>query len=256
MSDSLNDILEGLGDEPFSFDIDDLPEEGGVRLPPPQPGGAYTWMIPNVNLGELWKSEDTTVDGKPAKRPRLYFTDNPLVVVAAPPGMDSGAGLAVAITISTRESRRGKDKVLVSDAIYLSRALGQRPTTLKDLVTSLSKAGGQLFDSDVIWETSCNPKRDVYAEGAVQVGTKGCGQGYGMRPRQYKDKNGAQQKVLVIPKAEGKWLDTFPCQGQRLGANGQPEACGAEIRVFPRLRNFRTASPEIVAAVKGNGHVG
>jgi hypothetical protein len=248
MSDDLNSILEGLEDEPFTFDVDALPEEGGLRLPPPQPGGPYTMAIPKEAL--VWKAEAATIDGKPTQRPRLYFTDNPLTVVAAPVGMD-GSGQQMSTTITTRESKRGKDKVLVSDAMYLARALSQRPTSLKELVSTLSsKAPNELFDCDIVWEANCNPKRDIYAEGAVQVGSKGCGQQYSMRPRKYKDKNGAQQTVLVIPKAEGKWLDSFSCEGQRLGANGQPEACGAEIRVFPRLRNFRPASPDVAAAVK------
>lgn len=253
----LNSILEGLGEEPYEIP-EELPEEGGIRLPPPQPGGPYTFMVPpawRLEDGVTYKVEDTTVDGKPVRRPRIYYTDFPLIVIASAPGLDASAGLSVACTISTKESKRGKEKVLVSDATYFCRALfpdrRAEMKTLRDVVRLLSQGGGQLFDADVVYEANCNPKRDIYIEGAVAQGVKGCGQGYGMRPRAYKDKNGAQQKILVIPKDGNKWLDEFPCVGERLGVGNKVEACGAAIRVFPRLRNFRAASPEIVAAVKG-----
>jgi hypothetical protein len=251
----LSSILDGLDAEPYVIP-EELPEEGGIRLPPPQPGGPYTVMIPptwKLEEGSTYKVEDATVDGKPAKRPRFYFMDQPLIVIAAPPGTEGSSGLNIAVTISTKESRRGKDKVLVSDAVYFARAVfpDKRPTSLREVVQILAGCAGQLFDADVVYEANCNPKRDIYADGQVFEGVKGCGQGYGMRPRVYKDRTGAQQKVLVIPKQNGKWLDEFPCEGQRLGATGQAEACGALIRVFPRLRNFRAASPEIVTAIKG-----
>lgn len=249
---NLNDILESLDSEPFEFADAELPEEGGLRLPPPQPGGPYTWQIPSVDLGGLWKDEAAVVDGKPVHRPRLYFTDHPLVVVGTPPSVD-GAGLAVKLTISTRDTRR-KGDLLISDAVYFARALGLRPTSRKDVVAMLSKAGGMFFDSDVVWEASCNPKKDIYLDGALVEGAKGCGQQYSMRPRKYTVKAGPRKgekvTVAVIPKDGTRWLDSFPCIGERLGANGKPEPCGAEIMVFPRLRNFRVASADIVAAIK------
>ena len=195
--------------------FDDLPEVGGFTLPP-QPG-PYRFQLP-ANLGKIWEPVET----KKGQRVRAIFDkDAPLLIVASPGGRATNDSFQTRLT--NVERKRGKEGVEASDLDYLLKVLGERirPATNKAYGDALITYAGKEFGADITYSWSCNPEREIYApdaEGKLQKvdGVKGCGKKYYLRDVQKTE--------------EGVYPHEITCSG---------EGCGAVIRCFANLENFR-----------------
>jgi len=217
---SLQDLglkAESVGGAGF----DELPEQQGSYLPPPQPG-SYRFQLP-ASLTNIWDTRE--FDGK-TRLVALFDADNPLTIVQSPGNQRNLEPFRTQITNNERNrARKGQPEVLVSDMDYLLKALGEtkRPATNKAYLEALAKYAGKDFAADVTWSWSCNPKKpkrvpdgeggSVEAKDEAGQPEMGCGKRY--YPREVR-KDGQGQYPLSIA-----------CE------------CGALLRAFPNLSNFQ-----------------
>ena len=207
---NINDL--DLVREEIPVDMNDLPEEFQQRWPQPQPG-TYVFVLPEViKFGKM-----LTQRGE-----RLTAQFSGEYSLTALPG-----GGKVSTNIANAERPFGKDKKLVSDMAFLLKALKYTGPALvysEDYARALSQFGGQRFRADLVRDTTCSLTRDIFKDGAVQRGVKGCGTRYELQPR--KGNNG--HEILGIPKDENGYVERFDCK------------CGASLKAWARLRNFRS----------------
>jgi len=91
--------------------------------------------------------------------------------------------------------------------------------------TALIAAGGRRFKIEHSLTARCDPGRDIYKNGSVIKGKKGCGAKYAVDS--YKDSQG--KPVGAIPRDENNLVHTrFACG-----------VCGAELRAWGQIRGFR-----------------
>lgn len=227
--------------------MEELPDEYTPGPPPPYPG-SYRFKLPS-NLSALWDTFDTkiTEGGPEVQRVSLIFDkEDPLVIEAAPPSEKDLVGTPFTVRVNNRERNRAKKSdppLFVSDLTYLLRALGEKttPKTNQEFITATLKYAGRSFGADVEWSTNCNEEKQIYIEvpktdaqgnqlvdpatgaamtelapgvdPATQQPVKGCGKRYYMNN---------------WPKGgDGRYLPRMRCE------------CGASLRPFGQLRNFR-----------------
>lgn len=211
---NINDL--GLIDEPIAVDPDDLPEAvGGVRnLPQP---GTYRFRIPTT-VAEVYATVQTVERGQ---RILADFSGvHSLVMVPS--------GQPFAARISNVE-RKIKDKLTSDMAWMLVDAFGWKGPLPNSsaYIHALNEQAGKEFVADVEWQSSCNPKREIFKDGKVQKGSAGCGARFALRA--YPRKDGGE--VFQIPKAPGgAWVDEFSCP-----------KCSAVVRAFGQLTRFQAA---------------
>jgi hypothetical protein len=119
-----------------------------------------------------------------------------------------------------------------SELAYFLKATGFTGvlSSKSDYVKAIQQAAGKTFEANCTWSTSCNPKKQVYAEGGKQDRV-GCGRRYALKAESYKKKDGTQVDILAIPRdASGAYKDKFDCM------------CGARLTAWPRLESFRAVS--------------
>lgn len=135
------------------------------------------------------------------------------------------------ISVNDPENPGEKKQVGISDMAQVLRVVDSTPEhkTNPGYGNALIKAGGRRFKAEHTLTANCNPARDIYKNGQVIKGKKGCGAKYALEA--YTPKKGAP--VGVIPKDDdGKTAIRFAC------------ACGAELRCWGQLRSFRKATQD------------
>lgn len=221
----INGVMEGLGlqdDNEPEIDVDSLPKErSNVPRELPQPG-TIRLRLPG-NIKEAIKPVATDL----GQRIQLQFRDDAALV-------DAKSGLQINYNVSGMEMANKKDGQVVgfsSELARLLKAVGYSGTisSKADQVKGLLSSAGKEFLADAAYETRCNPERPIYRDKAKQA-QNGCGQRYRLKPESYKDRNGQQVTILPVPReATGVYKQKFEC------------TCGAELGVFLRLSNYRSA---------------
>ena len=224
---SLQDLKlsnKALGDD-VSFD--EIPAERGSFVPPPDPG-SYRFALPKAIT-----NFDTIVTEKYGERLNVIFDASaPLVIVQSPGKAFDGASFETRLSNVPRP--RGKEKVLVSDADYLLKAKGvtQKPASNLAYAKAIQGLAEKDFGADVEWSWSCNPKRAarfLMDDGSQQriedVESTLDGDDTG-----FKAGCGARYYQNDVQKVEGKFPLSLTCTN--------PE-CGAQVRAFANLRNFK-----------------
>lgn len=211
----LNDLpLVDEGAPPVDFN-ELPPERGGIK--PLPPAGFHNFRLPPAHL--LSKSFEI-IQTEKGQRLAVVFSDEAELFV-----MDTGDTMRARIT--TEEFGRGKEKILVSNFAYLLNALGETkaPASQKGYGELLKQHAGETFQAEVVYTAMCNPKNDIYKDGSVQPGVKGCGRKY--KQQGYKPRDGGPE-VFSIPRDDtGNYAHMFECK------------CGSILRCFGNLQNFR-----------------
>jgi hypothetical protein len=217
----LNDLLNNLiGEEDIPVDFDNLAPQRGGAVEPPQPG-PYAWTLPKVP-----NFEQKEFQGLGPRIQAVFREDKSLTGVGP-----TGESFLMGYTITNAEIFEDETtKTKASEMNYLLEAVGHVPKGKKnsDYAKALTAAcaEGKQFVADVEWYVKCDKKKDIYKEGKVVPGVKGCGAEYAQES--YK-KRKDQTVVGEIPRVNGtnKFSYRFEC------------TCGAELRVFPSLRRYR-----------------
>lgn len=225
MTTNLND----LGSTPLNDGVDpaNLPAQMGSSAPPPQPG-PYRFRLAPVKLADL----DTVKHDDYGQRVKATLA---LTIVQSSTGAENGETWTT--TLTNTPMRRGKrddpNAPLASDWDYLNQALGitlaQRSNKGYAEALMAKTAGGDAeFLADLEWSWRCSDTRDAYFaddQGNAQKaeGTKGCGAKY--------YQSGVSKEAETGP--DGQIIrQVYPLQ---LTCS----ACGALVRAFGNLRNFR-----------------
>ena len=227
-----DDVVEMTGDPSA---IPDQPQ-GFSRMPQPR---SYTIRLPE-NLISAWERFDYNhpLSGQPLEGVFLKFDGEHALVISGDDfkGENVGESLRTNISgylykVNEKGQRRKDGHILVSDLMYLVRALGgSYPQSAKnsDKITYINGlASGKEVKADWEWSSFCNPKKDVYDEsGKRSEGNKGCGQRY------------FQSQMT---KKDGVYSERFTCTGEITQADGTKVPCGASLRAFGNLTRFKPA---------------
>jgi hypothetical protein len=239
--------------------MDDVPDEYTPGPPPPYPG-SYRFKPP-ANFAALWDKFESAdprgakdKDGNPVKVERLslvFDKDDPLVITQAPADQAHLIGTQFTTRINNKERNRAKKNdppLFVADMLYLLRAWSetQVPKTNQEYVALVMKHAGKEFGADVEWTTNCNEERQIFIEVQKQDGAgnplvdAATGQALtellpGVDAANQPVKGcGARYYMNNWPKgSDGRYLPRMTCSGK----DGRP--CGASLRPFGQLRNFR-----------------
>lgn len=229
---------EKVGDVDFNL----MPDQRGSFGPLPQPG-TYRFKFPLFDAGSpIWDSMDAPTGRPGTKRINLKFEDAfALTIVQSPGNVHNGETFEA--RFSNREFNQawqGEEAYYVSDLDYIFRDVLRlpKPATNNQQYAqfAIQSLAGKEMTADLEFTWYCNAKNDIRVDdgaGSTTVveGQKGCGTKF------YQGgKNGVQKahtdandptSPLVFPERIG------PCPGK----DGVP--CGASLRAFPRLRNYR-----------------
>ena len=218
----------GLIDEELpEVAVGELPETGGFELVQP---GFYRFKLPASEAIVAASSAFQTPDkGQRIKVSFKKIKDGPNASLWMP-------ALAKGFSTSLTNIERKQGDYVVSDLASLLQALGVEGSFSRnqEYLDALVRSAGVEFDAEVEWSASCNPKSSIYGEdGQKDDSKKGCGQSYKQRAFEYKKGPKAGTKVFAIPTDhQGKYAERFQCA---------TEGCGAILRCFGNLRNFRQA---------------
>jgi hypothetical protein len=239
----LNDL--GLTNEALGgLDFGSMPEQRGSYGPPLYPG-TYRFKLPLLKPDlDIWDHRDTD------KGPRLvvkFEGASALTIVGSPSNLRNGESFEW--NVSNQEfnrARQGEPDQLASDLDFLLRdgfKIPKRPATNLAFAQALIALSGKEFTADNEWTWYCNSKRDIYqqnSEGGSQVveGVKGCGSKYYQARPGGSSTSGVQKSPQDPSKPVAVdnplvWPERIVCSGK----DGIP--CGAVVRAFPNLRNFR-----------------
>lgn len=213
------------------IDYANLPEEFSSAPPPPYPG-TYRFKLPGKDsLAVVWQTFDSkNADGGdgPQCVTAVFDKDDPLVIT----GGSEKVGEPFTCRINNRprnRARKGEPEMLVSDGTYLLRALDPTKKVKnydnKGFITAVVAQGGKEFVADVEWSTYCSDQKQAYYEdesGNLQPWVDedggehmGCGERYYMNN--------------WVRGEDGKYKPRLVCK------------CGASLRPFAGLRQFKTA---------------
>lgn len=215
------------------IDFENIPEEFSAAPPPPAPG-TYRFKLPAKDrlslCFETFDSKDAQGNPGPQCVSVNFDSEDPLVITQGKEKV--GEGFTTKINNRPRNrARKGEPEFLVSDGQYLLLALDKTARVAnydnKNFIAKLVAQGGKEFTADLEWSTYCNDQKQIYVEGeggALQPGVQddagtpvmGCGTRYYQKdwPR---DENGAFKPRLAC-------------------------ACGASLRPFGNLRNFKSVT--------------
>lgn len=226
--------MANLNDLPLNAEtIDDVDPEtvpllGGGGAPVPQPG-MYVFRLPPAEaLFNCFKEEQTADQGQ---RISAVLQDEAALwnETLNQPYNARISNRVRYINVNDRDNPGEKKKVGISDMAQVLRVVDSMPEskTNQGYGNALIKAGGRRFKGEHTLTATCSKTRDIYRDGQVIKGKKGCGAKYAVEA--YTPKQGAP--VGAIPKDEdGKVAIRFAC------------ACGAELRCWGQLRSFRKYS--------------
>lgn len=211
---SINELAHlKFSSDAIDVDLDNLPSQGGLIIPPPQPG-IYRFKIP-AGLARGMETIQTDV----GQRFVVILRDDLAL-------QNVTLNQPYPTRISNQERAVGKDGQKASDMAFLLHALGitvDKPTN-KGYAEAMLKAQGLEFLAFNDLTARCNPKTDVYKQGDGKIeGLKGCGAAYATRS--YTKRDGTT--VSEIPKEGTQFATEFTC------------SCGALIRCFGQLSKFR-----------------
>lgn len=215
------------------IDFEHMPEEFKQAPMPPYPG-TYRFKLPPKGriemLFDTFISKDANGNDGPQCVSVNFDEDDPLVIVQGKEKV--GEGFATKINNRPRNrAKKGEPELLLSDGTYFLRAVDPdtakkvRNYDSKGFIDAVVKQAGKEFVADIEWSTVCNAERQIYvkdesgnlAAAVDEAGNPvmGCGEKYYM---------GSWARDT-----EGKYKDRLDCK------------CGASLRPFGNLRNFKTA---------------
>lgn len=208
-----------LSEEELPLDFATMPSVGTSR-PVPQPG-IYRFRLPEVPAIENVLDTDETPDGQVLL---ARFQDDAMLFNETTNEWYSARISNRFRTVKRRNAETGEtEERLVSDFGSLLKAVNSTPeiVTNKSMAQALVDAAGRHFIAEHTLTANCSPVRDIYREGKVIVGKKGCGARYAVTK---------WGKTLPIPRNEDGTVATrFECQ------------CGAELRAWGQLQGFKSA---------------
>lgn len=219
---NLNDLP--LNDEEIPVDVENVQQFGGGSSPVPQPG-RYVMELPSAEaIFNAFEIEETADQGQ---RLRCIFK-GPASWKNVTTGQYYDARISNKVrAVTLKDKATGEESVtFISEMAQLLNVVGSIPEGKTNTAygNALVNAGGRRFMIEHTITASCGADRDVYKDGKVVPGRKGCGQKYATEA--YKPRNGGAP-VLAIPKDEnGKFSIRFEC------------SCGAELRCWSQIRSF------------------
>lgn len=233
----------GLTNEQVSdVDFATMPDQRGSFGSLLQPG-TYRFKFPIFDANApIWDSLDAPT-GRSGKRINLKFEDAfALTVVQSPGSVHNGESFEA--RFSNREfnqARKGEPDYFVSDLDFIFRDVLKLPLPAKTNAQyaqfAIQSLSGKEMTADLEFTWKCNPKNDIRVDDGqgtttVVEGQKGCGNGWYQSGKSAIQKQHADPadptSPLIYPERIG------PCPGK----DGVP--CGASVRAFPRLRNYRS----------------
>lgn len=208
-------------------DFDALPAERGSFTPPPQPG-SYRFKLPKVI-----NNFDTIQTKDHGERITVIFdAESPLIIEQSPAGKYNGDTFETRLNNAPRA--RGKEKILVSDLDYLLRAKGvtKKPASNLAYAQEVQKLAEKSFGADIEWSWGCNDRRAArfLAEDGSSVKVEDPASTLDGEDAGFKAGCGARYYQGDVSKVEGEFPLTITC--------ATPE-CGAQVRAFANLRNFK-----------------
>ena len=208
----------GLNDKPRGLDFKTMPTGLGSKPVTPQPG-IYKFRLPGEEaLFGCFDVQDTGDD----KILVAKFKDEALLW-----NETTRNYYQTSVNNRIRTFKRDDGEIIFSDLTLLIQALKvpvpDAPTDT-DLANALVAAAGKSFMAENTLSSNCSKTRDLYRDGKVQQGLKGCGNSFNSEP--YTKKDGTE--VMAIPMDGAKLAVRFTC------------SCGAELRSWSNLRGFRS----------------
>ena len=226
MSTNVPDINapQDLSDDPRPTDFNNMAEQRGTQQPMLQPG-VYVFQLPDPIVDSQFEQFQVPDQGPTL---RANFRDD-----KALKNLTNGDTFGTQLNnMTVTRGKKGEEKT-GDDLAYLIKAVGGTlppKAGNKTYRDELKKHGGKKFKSDVVISARCNPKSEVYKEGQKIAGRLGCGQKFDMRAYSIKSGANAGKQVLAIQRDQaGVWAEGVECP------------CGAEVRAFANLTNFRPA---------------
>jgi hypothetical protein len=218
--------MANLNDLPLNADkipdviVEDQPVLG-TFTPPPQPGTYVFRLPPPAAIFNCFEVDETSDQGQ---RLRASLRDE-----AALYNESLGESYSTNLSNRVRYVKRGDDRIAVSDMAMVLNAVKSFPENNTNVAygNALVEAAGRRFRADSTLTANCNPNRDIYRDGAVVPGVKGCGWKYAAEA--YMDGQGRQ--VRAIPRDENNLVSLrFQCLNPK---------CSAEVRSWGQLKGFR-----------------
>jgi hypothetical protein len=212
----------GLNPEEFNdVNFDKMPTTIGGFTRPPQPG-VYLFQLPPAKA--IFAAIKPLVTTEWGQRVGVNLKDD-----AALLNITLGEPYNAYISNTPRYIGKDENRQAVSDWLMLLKALEVTPDGNNNAahVKALLSAAGMQFKAEHTLTANCSVKRDIYKDGKVNEGVKGCGQNYAVKG--YPGRGG-KADTLSIPKDESGLVSLrFAC------------TCGAEVSCFGRLQGFRAA---------------
>lgn len=211
----------GLNPEEFNdVNFDSMPATiGGSFAKPPQPA-TYIFKMPPAQA--LFAAINPVATTEWGQRVALKLKD-----AAALKNTTLGEQYNGYISNVPRYIGSGDNRQAVSDWLMLLKALGITPEGNNNAahVKAMLLAADRLFSAEHTLTANCSETRDIYKDGSVQKGVKGCGLRYAVKG--YSGRNGKPDTLSIPKDEEGLVATRFLC------------ACGAEVSCFGKLQAFR-----------------
>lgn len=215
------------------IDFANIPEEFTQAPPPPHPG-TYRFKLPAKDrmtmLFDTFESKDANGNPGPQCVSVNFDADDPLVIVQGRERINEGFTCKINNRPRNR-AKKGEPEMLLSDGTYFLRALDAeaakkvRNYDNRAFIDAVVAQGGKEFVADIEWSTYCNNEKQIYVQtddgGLAPAVDEAQNPVLGCDTRYY-------QKDW--PKdTDGRYKDRLTCK------------CGASLRPFGSLRNFKTA---------------
>ena len=219
---------------------EEIPEEFSAAPPPPYPG-VYLWKL-DADLSNIWNEpmkvkvdENGIQDREGSKDSERLSGTFDLEIMGSDHGLHIGEAFSTRINTAERNrARKGEPPRHVSDMTYLLQALGDpnpNPGSNKGFGEAVQRHPGQQFKSNLEWTARCSLERQAYYEQEDEAGNSS------LQPAVEEDgttpTNGCGNRYYMNdwPKDEsGRYKERKVC------------TCGASLRPFGQLRNFKPAS--------------
>lgn len=249
-------MTEELSNQAIPVPEGEIPDEFTPAPPPPYPG-RYVGRLPsNLDDPKMYEEFDVFLDEKgfvdptgtkethgdpwkpgskgTGKRVSVTFDDeHPLEITRAPQGHEDEIGKTPRIRLNNRErnrARKNQAKVLVADTTYLLRALGcpTIPGNNAQVRELLKQYAGKEVQFDLEWNTNCSETRTAYWVTEDEHGTQTT---VPMTDEAGQEKKGCGARYYLqqwTKDAQGNYVQELTC------------ACGAVLRPFAQIRNFKS----------------
>lgn len=221
---NLNDLAL-TGDTINDVDVKDTPLFSGGMNIPPQPG-IFVGQLPPGPI--IFNSFDTEEVADQGQRLVVVFADESAIWL---PTLNQPYRARISnrvryIPVKDKENPGEKKMVGTSKMAQLLRVVNSIPEANNNVAygNALVRAGGRLFKFKHTLTATCSKNRDIWKDGAVVKGKKGCGARFMAEP--YEVKKG--DPIGQIPKDEnGKFATRFQCH------------CGATLSAWGDIESFQ-----------------